>query len=463
MAEQYPQCTLVGIDVPGPPLAAARESAAALELANLRFHEMNVADAGEELGTFDYVICCSRWARATPDEQDSLLSLVRARLAPRGVAYIGYPTLPGRLLAPLVRELIHDCQSSGRSMDERIGQSRRALRLADESLGGDPSAYAQCLQSELEQALALDDAAFCDEHLGPAVRAMFFHEFVDRADRHELQYLGDSEISTMFPAVYSESIQRSLAQVSPDAVSLEQHLDLVRNRAFHHSLVCHQGVSISRQLTPASLHGLFLAGNLRREGAADLPSDETARFVAASGLALATALPAVKSALDELARAWPRAIAFGELLETVESRLAASGGKLDQQQHDQLAQNLVNCLMTGLIEARAAPDFFVSVPSQRPRAARWARAEAEASDFVTNRRHEPVVLDEMSRRLLVYLDGQRDRAALHRLLVEAADQGQLSILKSGMPASGDASAATILEQVLDQSLARLAASALLVA
>lgn len=73
-----------------------------------------------------------------------------------------------------------------------------------------------------------------------------------------------------------------------------------------------------------------------------------------------------------------------------------------------------------------------------------------------------VVLDEMSRNLLRFLDGSRDRAALLAVLVAAAERGQLSILRGDLPARSS-EAAAILEQVLDQALARLATSGLLVA
>jgi len=68
----------------------------------------------------------------------------------------------------------------------------------------------------------------------------------------------------------------------------------------------------------------------------------------------------------------------------------------------------------------------------------------------------------MSHSLLQYVDGQHDRAALLAVVVEAADQGKLSILRDGIPASQGKIREEILDQVLDQCLAKMAHSALLV-
>jgi methyltransferase-like protein len=123
---------------------------------------------------------------------------------------------------------------------------------------------------------------------------------------------------------------------------------------------------------------------------------------------------------------------------------------------------LIECAVNGLVQVRSDADRFTCEISARPQAGAWARAESAAGERVTNRRHEPVPLDEMSRNLLGFLDGTRDRAALLNVLITAAQRGQLSILRDDLPARSS-EAAAILEQVLDQALGRIANNALLVA
>ena len=72
-------------------------------------------------------------------------------------------------------------------------------------------------------------------------------------------------------------------------------------------------------------------------------------------------------------------------------------------------------------------------------------------------------LDELTQNLLQRLDGEHDRKSLLQLLIETVDRGELSILVNGIPASRGNSVISILESTIEESLAKLASSALLVA
>ena len=336
------------------------------------------------------------------------------------------------------------------------------MEFLSQSLARDESGYGQLLKGEADLALGMSDGLLAYEHLASVGSPIYFHQFVDRAARHELQYLGDSELQTMSAASVPEAVERSLLQMAGNRRSLEQYLDLLRNRSYHHSLLCHRDVVLHNDLSAGSLPEMLLAGNLRRETGA---ASAVAQFVAADGAIISSPSPLVASALDELARLWPCAISFVELLE-----LACRGqdqGRPDDaptsEKAHELAQGLVACVAAGFVEPRTAPDRFVTVVSERPRASRWTQILAETSSLIVNRLHQTVALDELSRNLLRFLDGQHDRVSLLQLLIEATERGELSILKSGIPASQADSAAHILDQVLDQSLAKLAANALLVA
>ncbi len=82
---------------------------------------------------------------------------------------------------------------------------------------------------------------------------------------------------------------------------------------------------------------------------------------------------------------------------------------------------------------------------------------------MTNRRHEPVFLDQIAQNVLRNLDGRNDRAALVRLLVEAVDRSWLSIFVNGLPAANGEAARDVLEPALDSCLERLAQDAFLIA
>jgi methyltransferase-like protein len=123
----------------------------------------------------------------------------------------------------------------------------------------------------------------------------------------------------------------------------------------------------------------------------------------------------------------------------------------------------VQCLAHGLLEIHSIPDGFVTTINERPVASRLAREEARLGNLVTNRRHELVDLNETIRVVLCYLDGNHDREALLRELLEAANRGDLSILVAGLPETKQEDMKLILRAKLAEALEALAANAFLIA
>jgi hypothetical protein len=183
------------------------------------------------------------------------------------------------------------------------------------------------------------------------------------------------------------------------------------------------------------------------------------KFVAARG-AVWSAYPVVKAALCHLGDQWPLAVSFEALIAAAASRLGSPLGTVDRER---VARDLLQCVASDMIELRAAGSHFVTSISPFPRATPLARLQASAALTVANRRHEALPLDEISRHLLQSLDGRHDRAALVRMLIEAVDRGELSILVNGLPANRGEVARNILEAAVDRALSELASNAMLVA
>jgi methyltransferase-like protein/SAM-dependent methyltransferase len=466
MADCHRESTFVGIDGSELLIGIARHAADMLDLKNIDFRHLSMANVDAQPRSFDYLVCHDVFSSVAPNVQETILAICKSRLKPDGVAYISYDTFPGCLLPNLARQLARDITASGHPLAYRVAQARKLLGIFSESVADDDAPFGRLLKRTTNRALAQSDQDLATELLKEESHPLYFHQFVQRADAHGLRYLGDAEIGTMFAATFPRATEHNLLQVSNDVVSLEQHIDWLRNRAVRQTLLCHQDVALNHRLSPERLNGLFFAARLRPENATpDLQSAGVERFVTAAGPVISSAVPIVKAALVELAAAWPRTMSFGELAG------AASRASTDQpdrdsptpEQQDVLGQNLVQVLASGFVEAHGDADRFVTTLSPCPRASQMACRQALSSSSVTNRRHEAIMLDRTSQNLLPCLDGQHDRAALLRLLMAAVDRGQLSILMDSIPASGGESAGKILERTLDESLLRLAAYALLIA
>ena len=119
--------------------------------------------------------------------------------------------------------------------------------------------------------------------------------------------------------------------------------------------------------------------------------------------------------MQVLAEAWPKSLAFVDLCTEALARIQPVGSEPEPQQlaQDQLLLGTEMQRSTaGLFEISAEPAHFVTTMSERPIATWLARQQATSGVVVTTRRHSTLQLDELSRQLLILLDGSRDRAAL---------------------------------------------------
>jgi methyltransferase-like protein/trans-aconitate methyltransferase len=462
LAERFPESTFIGTDFSHGQIATARRGAELLGLKNIELRAASIMDLDESLGQFDYIIAHGFYSWVSPDVQEQMLKLTGQLLAPQGVAYASYNTYPGWCLPNIVRAMVCGYTSPEAPIQLRLSESRKLLQFFSAALNDDPTPYARLLKSEIDRVLASEDGYVAHEHLGENNEPVYFHEFVERAAKHGLQYVGDSLLHTMFGSILGAEVEARLMPLVHDAVSVEQHIDLVQNRAFRMSLLCHADIPLVRRLGPECLEGLYVAGRFRRASAETQPGSED-HFFTPDGAVIGTSSPVVKAALDELGRRWPSSVSVEELRSIVAQTVPAADPSAATAHREGLDRHLMESLRAGYLELRSRPDHFTSRISTHPTASPLAREQARISPRVTNRRHEMVSLDEISQNLLRYLDGQRDREGLLSVLHEAVDRGQLAILVNGVPIREHASATNILTQVLDRSLALLAADSLLVA
>lgn len=466
MAERHPGSTFVGVDYSLIQVAAGREAIRAMGLENIELKHLNILDAGAELGTYDYIICHGVYSWVSPELQEKVLDLCKLCLAPQGVAYVSYNAYPAWHLRSIVRELALNGISRDERPAERVRQLRRALAFLGGALGDETTPYSKFMRDDFEFVINQPDNYLFHEYFEDENIPLYFHEFAERATQHGLLYVGDAVLPTMFPANLGPAAEKNLAPFSTDVISAEQHMDALRSRSFRQTLLCHAGVPLKRHLGLASLEGLYLAGELRPENPVpDLKSPNGERFLIPSGATVGSPAPVVKAALYQLSLNWPRAVSLEDLFAGAAALLGSDGvpATISAMERQSLGDNLVQCLVAGLIEARSAPDSFVTTVSQRPCTSLLARTQARASPQVNNRRHEVVNLDDVSQNTLAHLDGQRDRAALLRILRESMESGRLSVFKDGVPVGRVEVADEILEQALEQCLSKLAAKALLIA
>jgi methyltransferase-like protein/trans-aconitate methyltransferase len=477
MAMGLPESTFVGIDISPRQIEEAQVAAEALRLKNISFKAMDILDFSADEGLFDYIIVHGIYSWVPPEVQDKVLAICRQNLAPQGVAYVSYNTYPGSHMFMMVREMMLYRLRDIEDPHERAAESRAYIGYVSEiAPSGDNEAYAAFLKTYMDmrpkQALGYhdrDDAAVLHDELAEYNAPCYFHEFIDHAAQHDLQYLAEADFPTVIPnnLVSGEALQY-LYQIAKTPIEVEQHLDFLRNRMFRRTLLCHADVAVNRNLTPKTVPNFFitsLAQIMEPEDDEKPENPNVEQFRSEDGAVFSTDHPLVKAAFYHLIKTTPEAIAFRELLAMTQEQVTDYAPDYVPDVTDQTA--LASSLLQAFCYSLQLIEFHTHVPvlsvdvSDYPTASLLARLQVQDTSKVTNLWHKRVDLAG-NRAFIPYLDGQHDRAALIKVLEGFVNEGQLKLQEDGNPIQDPARIQAILEQVLDRSLMWLAKSALLV-
>jgi methyltransferase-like protein len=469
LAESLPQSEFVGIDLSARHIATAQATRDELGLDNVTLRQMSVLDAGADLGIFDYIVCHGVYSWVPPRVQEGILRVCKQNLASHGVAYVSYNTQPGWHSRAPIREMMQFRVRAGGDPRQCTVRARDLLPFLLDAVPSSQTAYRAMLQEEQERLFSAHDSYVFHEHLEEDNHPVYFHEFISRATAEGLEFLAEADAGTMLGERFPPAIVAALARLGPDLVAREQYVDFLIERMFRQTLLCHADVTLRRDLRPEQVASFHLAANARcTSGAPDLRSARVEAFAGPNGAIVETGNTISKAALVCLAEAWPRWIPFELLQAEARARLAGDavvvqGAENHARDTRLLAEHLLEAFAAGIVELHVVPPWFVLEPGERPRATALGRFYAKKQNRVANARLELVELDDLSRELLVLLDGRRDRAELADALCQVVRAKGLMVQRFGRPVNDPDLLRAYLLREMDTNLRRLARSALMVA
>jgi methyltransferase-like protein/2-polyprenyl-3-methyl-5-hydroxy-6-metoxy-1,4-benzoquinol methylase len=463
MAVNLPDSELVGMDLSRRQVEDARGVIAALGLRNIRMEHASILDIDDRWGQFDYILCHGVYSWVDSPVQDKILQICAANLTPQGVAYVSYNTYPGWHMREMVRHMMRYHAGRFEEPTEQVEQARALLAfLASASNGRGP--YGELLNQEVERLGRASDSYLFHEHLEQTNAPCYFHQFTERAERAGLMYLSEASVSDMLTSHFPPAVAETLERISPDILHLEQYMDFVRNRQFRQTLLCRKDVKPKRALTPAFMHGLLVSSRAIPEKApVDLSS--TAPVVFWNGKQRADVLlPASKAAFTVLMERWPEAIEVDALCEEAIERVAPYLGEtpIDEARRAVMG-DLFGAVMYGMVHLHSVPPRCTNAPSDSPKAHPLAAYQASVGKVVVNAHHDTFDLDAFALEVLKLADGQRTREGMLDVLLALHADGRLVLEQEGTTITEPGAARTILADRLNQAIALLTRSALLVA
>ena len=465
MALVLPQARFLGIDLSGRQVARGQETIARLGLANIELRHADIAGVDAAYGKYDYIASHGIYSWVPDAIRKKVLAICRDNLAANGVAYVSYNTLPGWSTHSILREAMTYHSRQAQRALEKVRQALTMLDFLGTSLRDD-TAYAAQLREVIGRISREPDGYLLHDHMEDVNQPVYFHQFIDAAQRHGLQYLGEAEFNTMAQAGLTREFAEAVRRIAPDLISFEQCLDILANRSFRKTLLVHREAAPDHRLGAASVQRFMIASPVKPvSGSLAFAQGLPETFRAPSGAELSTVHALTKAALSLLIEQWPQGIQFDNLVAAARTRLSAREGApaasptiVDDS--NLLGGELLQGLAAGVVDLRVWSPPIVRVAPERPVASPLARLQATQGDTVTNVLHQHVTLDALTRALLPLLDGTRERAALLAALYDLEAQGLLRPPSTALR-PGRAAIEQMLQAGLDERLPQLLKAALL--
>jgi len=465
MALTLPESEFLGIDLASAPILRGRERIARLGLCNIRLEDMDLVNFAQDAGPFDYVIAHGLYSWVPPSIQAKILEIVEHSLAPQGVAYISYNAMPGGHIRLMMREIM---LFHARKFEEPVEKVRQARGLVQMLANAQkqPNRYGTLLLEEWEENVSVrhPQALFHDE-LGDCNENIYFHEFMDRATEHRLQFLCEASYAEMQANGIKEEIKDILKGLGDDVIAREQYLDFMVGRRFRQTLLCRDNIHVDRNKLTEKVEELSIAGNVRpKQPVTKAALEGEIKFIGPKDTSVMSTHPLLTTALSCLGNHWPAPLPFNTLWETVQKQLSFSGlSESNQPEHrTALARALLNCYGLGLVELRAWTPPLTAEPGDCPVSSPLARLQSLSADIATTLLHTSVELsDSLAKTLLQLLDGSRNRSEIIKWLTEAVVSGKAALLVEGKECHDPAMIRQTIDTELNDHLKHLARLGLL--
>ncbi|WP_375332476.1 MULTISPECIES: methyltransferase regulatory domain-containing protein [unclassified Candidatus Tisiphia] len=431
-AESYPKSYSLGIDLSNVQIVNGMEIIKSLGLKNIELKHLSILNLDESVGKFDYIICHGIISWVPTIVKDKIFEICNKLLNPDGIAFISYNTLPGWNMQKTIRDMMMFHSSTFTDNHSKIQQARLLLDFVNDSLEGSDNSYSKFLQHETKLLKTTNDSYLLHEYLGEENTAFYFHEFINTARKHNLNYLGDSALSAMFvgnlPAKAAEQLQ-----AINDIVRTEQYMDFITNRKFRTTLLCHNNVTIDRKIEPSKLSDFYTTANIIPV----IPENEVDMNNTVESLGfhynnnsespnISTSSPIIKAVFYVYADNIGNPLTLDQICKLAMKKLEKLQLKDIRAELDSV---IIKLMLQGYVQIFATKPQSVYEISAKPKVSDLARYQAQKLDstnlFVTNRVNAVVPLQLHEKYIIELLDGHNSIQQIEEKIFEKFASGVL--------------------------------------
>jgi methyltransferase-like protein/SAM-dependent methyltransferase len=433
MALAFPHATFRGFDLAASAIERGQALARELSIANLTLEQLDICEAPDRFGEFDYIIAHGFYSWVPQPARNKLMMICRSSLAPQGVAFISYNTFPCGHIRRMVREMMLFHIERAPDAQKKIIQARALLGFLSNLTAGEDE-YQLILRKEFERIQKYPPGSLYHDDLAAISDPFYLYEFVNHAVEHGLQFLGDLNSSFVHLSGLDPQSADALSELEADPILREQYLDFACCRRFRQTLLCHAGLPVDYRLDPRRLEGLLVSSSSTQvSGTVNLEPDVEEEFRGARNASLKTSHPIMKAAMVALRSVWPERLSLEQLRSAAAARTGASADSIPS---GLLSEGIATAFTMRVLDLHVHRSRATSHPGENPLTSPLARWQAAKGGVLTNLIHQSVKVEGDGLQLLARLDGKRNRGDLARELRASPEE-------------------------IDQALAHLAALALL--
>lgn len=429
MAINLPNATFVGVDGSSVHIDRANNMSKYAKSTNVEFHAMDINDVDESFGNFDYIICHGVFSWVPENVRAHILKISRERLTPNGIGYISYNAYPAWKQHEMLRDMMRFHAFRMDTPKEQIAQARALIQFIGTHVpDATGNSYGQFLQSQVEFISGLTEEYLYHEYLETYNQPFWFYEFIKLLDSNHLQYLGDTDLSSMLNLHWPEETRDILNDISPTQYELEQYMDMLRCRRFRCSLFVHHAREVTRSIEPQAFMDLYYSYKSTNKW--DIPTEETTDMED-------VALPIQSSEPQEaniqailfqhMHNIWPKRLHFNEIIKIAE---VEKGSIYTESEKLGLAELLQTLYLKEIIQAHHFNPSLANHLPQCPTINGVARFQATYQEVISTQLHDMVIVrDEWVRSMVQLMDGMHTLNEIVESLYTQMTSGDLPPLE----------------------------------
>ncbi|MFT4178619.1 MAG: class I SAM-dependent methyltransferase [Thermomonas sp.] len=239
LSQAYPDSQFIGVDLSTKAIARGEAMRRSLGLDNLQLVAADLLDWDAGTEPCDYILAHGFWSWVPPAVRQRLLALCEQNLAPAGIAYVSYNTLPGCHLRRMLWDIMKFHSDGAATPAERVDKAMECLDLLENGMV-DQRRYSKVMASEIKDLRQrLHPSVLLHDDLSPINDPCTLSEFLQQAHGHGLAFLAEANYLEMSLKTVTESVRPILAGIAEhDLATKEQYLDFITGRRFRQTMLC---------------------------------------------------------------------------------------------------------------------------------------------------------------------------------------------------------------------------------